>query len=522
MSAVSRGKPQLLDRRQAGTAIPSAFKFAEPLLVLLGFVAVFVTHARWILTHFSTGGNLFDSGWFAYLFGSNDPLLHSPSAVDPDRLSFYSQHLSPHLYLFGIPLSQLVGLSGIEILAYHQGLFFGLFFVSLCLVASTLRPGERDWAVLGLSALALGMLSNVLLQAAAYPHYEIALLALSSLAVAAWVSSRRLIFAFCLLWLPLVREDGGFYAAFACLVCILLDHYPGRRFDRAVVRLGALALLEITASVCAVIVRARYFPSTWFNFSFQFSGNSWDHVSMAFVEERLLSLMENLNAVPVIAGSAILVAIDVRYASGFLLLCPLYALHLLSVRAVVGEFELYYALPWLLPAVVWMAVFAKRSRAAATALPECILLLALALALTAPMHRLMGAEPEYSAIVKRAFVRPVGNMSSIKQFALAVRRTAVQGAVGGASGERQCVAQGLAALMPNDVQADEVLYNDSDLAECRTVLLLRGSSEYAPLRARAEAYEFERVAVRHNTQLWARAAGDRIDLPKTFPNKTGP
>jgi hypothetical protein len=497
---------QLLNRRSAGIAILSAAKFAELLFVLLALGAVFVMHARWILAHFSTGGNLFDSGWFAYLFGSGDPLLHSPSAVDPHRLSFYTQHLSPHIYLFGTPLSYLFGLSGIEIFAYHQGLFFGLFFISLSLITSTLRPGQRDWAVGAFSAITIGMLSNVLLQAAAYPHYEIALFALSSLAVAAWVSSHYLVFAFCLLWLPLIREDGGFYAAFACLACIALDYSPSRRRDVRIVRLSALALLEITASVCALIVKARYFPSTWFNFSFQFSGHSWDHVSMAFIGDRLQSLIRNENAMPVVAGSAILAAVDVRYASGFVLLCPLYALHLLSVRPELGHFTLYYALPWLLPAIVWLAVFAKRSRAATAALPESIILLMLAIVLSVPMQRAMGVRRQHFYAVKSAFEGPVVSIPSIRQFALEVRQNYAQGALDGVSGQSQCVSQGMAALIPNDVQPDEVVYADSDLAKCRTLLLIHGGSEYGRLSARAEARELKPVATRHNASLWAREA----------------
>jgi hypothetical protein len=476
------------------------------LFVLLAFGAVFVMHARWILTHFSNGANLFDSGWLAYLFGSGDPLLHNPSSVDPLRLSFYTQHLSPHIYLFGTPLSYLFGLSGIEIFAYHQGLFFGLFFISLCLITSTLRLGQRDWAVGAFSAVTIGTLSNVLLKAAAYPHYEIALLALSSLAVAAWVSNHYLVFAFCLLWLPLIREDGGFYAVFVCLACIALDYSPGRRRDVRIVRLSALALLEVTASVCALLVKARYFPSTWFNFSFQFSGHSWDHVSLALIGERLQSLIRNPNAMPVLAGSAILAAVDVRYASGFVLLCPLYALHLLSVRPALGHFTLYYALPWLLPVMVWLAVFAKRSRAAAAALPESIILLVLAIALSAPMQRVIGVRQQYSYVVKLAFVRPVVSIPSIQQFALEMRQNYAHGALDGSSAKSQCVSQGIAALIPNDVQPDELFYADSDLAKCRTVLLLRGGSEYGPLSARAEAQGFKPVATRYNASLWVREA----------------
>jgi hypothetical protein len=79
-----------------------------------------------------------------------------------------------------------------------------------------------------LSVIFVGGLSNALLQAAAYPHDEIAILAMSTLALAAWVSDHRRLFAFCLLWMPLIREDGGFYAAFTCLICIALEHGSNR------------------------------------------------------------------------------------------------------------------------------------------------------------------------------------------------------------------------------------------------------------------------------------------------------
>jgi hypothetical protein len=83
-------------------------------VVLVVFSLVFATHSRWIFTHFSSDAYLLDSGWLAYLLASRDPLLHNPSAVND--LSFYAHHLSPHLFLFGTPLSAL-GFTGIQILA---------------------------------------------------------------------------------------------------------------------------------------------------------------------------------------------------------------------------------------------------------------------------------------------------------------------------------------------------------------------------------------------------------------------
>jgi len=504
MDAVALGNPLQRGRRPA--ALPSAGRLAELLPVLLVFGAVFITHARWILTHFSSGGNLFDSGWFAYLFESGDPLLRSPSAVDPDRHSFYTQHISPYIYLFGSPLRSLFRLSGIEIFAYHQGLFFGLFFLSLYLTTSGLRPGRREWVVLALSAIAIGALSNVLLQAAAYPHYEIALLALASLAVAAYATEHHIVFTVSLVSLPLVREDGGLYAAFACLACAALDYVPGGGRDPRLLKLGMLALLEITLSVVALWVKAMYFPSPWFNFAFQFSGNSWDHVSPTLIGERLQSLIRSPNTAPVIVGSLLLAAVDLRYASGFVLLCPLFALYLLSVREELGYFHLYYALPWLLPASVWMAVFARRSRAGATGLFESAVLLLSAVALSFPAHRALGMKREYSYVVKLAFVRPVIGTASTVRFVMKARRHHADSALQHNSAQRQCASQGIAALVPNNVRADEVLYADSDLAKCHTVFLLRGSDEYGPLSARAKSEGFKEVAARDNASLWVREA----------------
>jgi hypothetical protein len=122
------------------------------------------------------------------------------------------------------------------------------------------------------------------------------------------------------------------------------------------------------------------------------------------------------------------------------------------------------------------------------------------------MHRAIGARRQYSYVVKLAFVRPVVSIPSVKQFALEVRQNYARGALDGISAKSQCVSQGIAALIPNDVQPDEVVYADRDLAKCRTVLLLRGGSEYGPLSAGAEAHEFKPVATRHNASLWVREA----------------
>ena len=84
----------------------SSIEVAERVLVLLLAGAIFTVHARWIFAHFSNDPYLLDSGWFAYLFESGDPLLRNPSVIN--ELSYYAHHLSPHIFLFGAPLRSLL------------------------------------------------------------------------------------------------------------------------------------------------------------------------------------------------------------------------------------------------------------------------------------------------------------------------------------------------------------------------------------------------------------------------------
>ena len=272
------------------------------------FALIFATHSRWIFTHFSTDGYLEDSGWLAYLFESADPLLHNPSGVN--GLSFYAHHLSPHIFLFGAPLAKLLGLTGFEIFAYHQGLFFGLFFLSFCLIVARSDMRRRDWIVATASALVLGGLSNALFQAASYPHYEIAMISIASLAIAAWLAHYRLLFVLCLAWLPLVREDGGFYAAIVCIACVAVERDRGRRIDSSARLLTVLALAGLAASALSFLIKAWMFPG-FSAFANNFSGDGWNHVTAAFVADRVQAMLRNLNILPVLLGCALLAA--VRY-----------------------------------------------------------------------------------------------------------------------------------------------------------------------------------------------------------------
>ena len=473
---------------------------ARLVFVLLVFVLIFTTHCRWVLTHFSSDAYLEDSGWLAYLFESADPLLRNPSAVND--LSFYSHHLSPHIFLFGAALGKLLRLNGVEIFAYHQGFFFGLFFLSFWLIVASADMRGRDWVVAAASALMLGALSNALFQAAAYPHDEIAMMAIASLAIAVWLARYRWLFGACLVWLPLVREDGGFYVAVVCLACLAVEYDRGRAINASTRPLTMLAIAGLAASAASFLIKAWFFPG-FTAFANNFSGNRWDHVSAPFVVDRGWAMIRNLNILPVLLGCALLSAFDVRYITGLILLSPVLLLHLFAVRPEHGYFTLYFALPWLLPCAIWLAVFVRRSRSSKTVFPEGLVIVAAALALAAPIQAAAGARGEFWFVAKLAFERPVADIREMQEFLRWARQgLPFNGEGQGPNSAKLCVSQGVAALIPNEIRPNEVLTWDSDLRACYALFLMRGDMFYSTVGTRAKAAGFERTNSKLNAELW--------------------
>jgi hypothetical protein len=469
---------------------------AEVAFVLVASGLIYATHSRWIMTHFSSDAYLEDSGWLAHLFESADPLLRNPSGVN--GLSFYAHHLSPHFFLFGAPLSTLLGLDGFGIFALHQGLFFALFFVALYIIGAHARMG-RDRIVATLSAVLLGASSNALLQAAAYPHYEIAMIALASLAIAGRVANCPLLFVICLIWLPLVREDGGFYAAVACLACVAVEQEQRHRvapYPRLLLLSAGAGLL---ASALSFLIKARFFPG-FDAFANNFSGQAWSHVTPAFLAERAQALLFNLNILPVLLGCALLSRFDIRYVTGLLLLSPVYLVHLLAVRPEHGFFTLYFALPWLLPPAMWLAVLVQRSRMSRAGSAEGVVLLAASLALSAPLHAAAGVPGQFLYVARWAFERPVVNLRDMKEYVVWARQRLP--AARDTNQRSGCVSQGIAALVPNHIEPEEVLTMDADLRGCHALILMRGDMHYGQLSARALEAGFVPMNARYNAEVW--------------------
>lgn len=479
--------------------LPRKARLLETFLLVVVVAGLFALHTRWILTHFSNEGYLLDAGWLAYLFGSGDPLIKNPSSIN--TLSFHAHHLSPHIFLFGAPFVWLFHLNGITIFALHQGLFFSLFAVAAWLLATASPVRYPTRAVLLASALLAGALGNALFQAAGYPHYEIAMIAVTAFGLAAGVRGYWQLFVVCLVWLPLIREDGGFFAAFVCLACIAMQDWPWTEQSSRVRFLATAAAIEVIAGLCAFVVKSTFFPG-FDAFSGNFSGDGWSHVTRGFIVERLMSVARNPTIMPAIVGSALLAARDPRYAAAVLLLSPLYALHVLSVRPEHGNFTLYYALPWLLPPLTWLAVFTRRTTRGRAHFAEVAVIALASLALAAPVHAALRLPGQFWHVAEWSVSRPVVNLASMRQFVpWAVAR---YGKIAGSAtpGANVCVSMGIAALTPNRFTPQQVVNAASDLKNCRPLLLLRADMDYGPLTSNAERIGFALAGTRQNAEMW--------------------
>lgn len=461
--------------------------------------AVAFLHSRWILVHFTSGGYLLDSGWFAHLFESADPFLKNPRIIN--ELSYYSTHLSPYLFLFGAPLAAGLGLNGVEIFAIHQGLFFGLFYLALYLIATPPNGLPQPHRLIAIMlALLIGSSSVLLFQAASYPHFEISMIATASLALAAYLRNRNFLFVLSLLMLPLIREDGGFYAALICLLILALNFRRQDGWNREQTKLIILALSGVLIAALCFLIKSKLFPGAD-TFGSNFSGDGWNHLSAQFITERLANLVSQNNFLIIITGTVILGIYDRRYLSGLVLLSPLITIHLLAVRDELGQFTLYYALPWLLVCLNWVAVFISRGieKKTPTTL-ECVLIVGLALSLSAPVQYLLGMQINSSRIPILVIKPERIHIRSMVAFLQPLVYPPDQRK----NGEQICASLGIAALIPDVLNPEQFITAESSLKPCRQILLLRGDMDYPTLESQATKAGFILRSRSGNAEHWSK------------------
>ena len=430
---------------------------------------VFYLNFRFVLVHFSSGGDLLDTGWFAWIMASGDPWLTSPRSVS--GLSYFNYHLSP--WLSGLSLAfHALGVDRFTALALHQGAMFALLAGSLFALVLGAWAGRRS-VLLYLAVALVVLFGDVLLQIASFPHFEIAIPACCALGLALWQAGRHRLAVLAFALACLVREDGGLYAG-AFLIGLAALRPLGRQMLAS--REAGLAVAAILVSLVMFWIKSRYFPG-YPTFTGNFSGKDWDHVTPQFIFERLAALAANPHALAVFVPALLLGLCSPRYFVFLLLFLPIIAAQLLAVRLQLGHFMAYYATPFVMIWIGLVLVATDRARRQKLRWPEPAILLAAAILGSGPVLFAL-KPPAWFPVIAFALTGPVVDLPDL------ARQTSA--AIGGVPGA--CVSLGVAALIPDDFTPAQVLDPDSDLAACRTVFLFNTDIHYKALRPRLAAY----------------------------------
>jgi hypothetical protein len=437
----------------------AADRIARLVVAALIVAASAYLNFRYVLVHFSNGGDLLDTGWFAWIMASGDPWLQSPRGVSD--LGYFNYHLTPYLSALTLGFHAL-GLDGFMALALHQGAMFALLTGSLCAIVLDSWVGKRS--ALLLAAVALFMLiGDLVLQITSFPHFEIAIPALCCLGAVLWLHGNRWPAAIAFLLACLVREDGGLYAG-AFLFGLAVIRPVGRKTLSSAEAI--LAAATIVISLAMFWIKSAYFPG-YPTFSFNFSGHGWDHLTTDFVVGRLRALALNPHALTALLPALVLAIFSRRYLAFPLLMLPIIIAQLLAARDQLGHFTAYYATPFL---IIWaglVLVAGHRARAGKLRVIEPAILLVSAIAGSGLLLYIV-QPPAWLPVATTALATEVVDLPQLARDAA----SAV------AEVPDACVSNGVAALIPNAFDPAQVITPGSDLTACRTIFLFNHDLHY--------------------------------------------
>jgi len=471
-----------------GDVVLRRFHLAAAFLVC----AVFLVNWRFILVHFSTGGYLLDSGWFAYLFGSGDLGMRNPSSITD--YSFYNMHISPWLVLFGLPFRAL-GVDGFSIFALHNGLMFAL--VPASLYALVARPAGSAPPMLLAATLAVGVFGQVLWRIDLYPHFEIATVALCTAGTALLAAGRDRLAAVPFVLALTVREDAGlFVALFLAGWSLLNASSPWRWREWLLTPLVAWAIAAAAVSAGLFGMKAVYF-NAYPTFHNSFSGDGWSHLGWGWLGARLLAVAGDPKLDLTMLAVLALAFRSWRYLVFPVLVLPLIVAQLLAVHKAVGQFQIYYAIPWL---VVWLGLIvaaAVRAGRGELGKREAATVLGFALACTVLV-------PGFD--LRLPGLGPVGLIATRGTVDLPALARDIEAAMGPDRAD-VCLSIGTVALVPDSIAPREHVRAPDDIGRCGRLFLFVGDMDYASLRKQAAGLGMRRQAL----------IGDRVEIYARSP-----
>jgi len=454
-----------------------------PALLALSWVIAaticFAFYSLVIIRHFEAGGVVEDSGWFAYLMSSGDPLLTNPRSVN--GLSYYAHHLSPVLYIWSIVFNSGFGFAGITGFALYFGFSALLVLVPFALLS--LRNGLPAWqAYLAVAVAAVFTLTNIpMIRALDYPHFEIAFPGLVGVLFLCLLRKRLLPALITIAIMALVREDGGLFAAYTVTVYWAANV---RFDDKAMVsRCLALFTLSLALSVLGMIVQHVWFPG-FATFSSNFSGNHFDHITIGFLLHRLGALFTNFGAAPAILISVILGMANVRYAFPLLFMLPLIVLQLVSVRDVIGTFQLHYGIPFAIVGllILIMALFdSARMQQSKVVWIAIFALLAVNHAPTRTWVTWVTQAPEFSIPASQRYIE---ELTPDENHSI-------------------CGSVGVLALAPDRFAREQFVKGEIP-DHCTSVILFEGDLDYRRLHPLMSALAFSRIDKLNRLELYRR------------------
>jgi len=220
------------------------------------------------------------------------------------------------------------------------------------------------------------------------------------------------------------------------------------------------------------LIKAVFFPG-FSAFAANFSGDNWSHVTLENLQQRLLKFVSNRRALGAIVPALLLgILVSWRYVVFPVLMAPLILLHLLALREFLYQFDLYYALPFL---VVWsglLVVATYRAAHGTLRFIEPTVLLASAILSSAPvLDSILPNVSNSFPTIKQAVGSPVADLTMLSAIASDMARNEPD----------LCVSTAVAALAPNSFTPEQVLDPDFNVNRCRTVILYNVDPHYRPL-----------------------------------------